>query len=141
MDLEEESEVKIKELSKGMGQKVQFIASVIHEPTLAILDEPFAGLDPVNQELFKSIIKELKQGGMTILLSSHRMNMVEELCDKIFMIHDGKKILSGFLSEIKSGFGKDLVNLRFAGDGTLLEDRYDRRISQLTLDDNSEVFI
>lgn len=140
LELSEAEDVKIKELSKGMAQKVQFIASILHGPKLAILDEPFAGLDPVNQELFKTVIKRLKGEGMTILLSSHRMNMVEELCDKIFMIHDGREVLSGELSAVKEGFGKDLVNLKFHGDPAVLREVFARRISNVELDEKSGSF-
>ncbi len=140
MDLSEHRDVKIKELSKGMAQKVQFIASILHSPELAILDEPFAGLDPVNQELFKSVVLELKEDGMTILLSSHRMNMVEELCDKIFMVHEGREVLSGELPLIKEGFGKDLVNLRYSGDPSTLRDVFGERISEVELNHGSGSF-
>src|SRR5699024_1557743 len=82
-DLEGKENVSVEELSKGMGQKVQFIASIIHEPELLILDEPFSGLDPVSQELFKSEIRALANEGTAILLSSHQMNLVEEMCDRL----------------------------------------------------------
>ena len=82
-DLDGKDKVSVEELSKGMGQKVQFIASIIHEPELLILDEPFSGLDPVSQELFKKEIRELANNGTAILLSSHQMNVVEELCDRL----------------------------------------------------------
>jgi ABC-2 type transport system ATP-binding protein len=92
---------KVEELSKGMGQKVQLIAAIIHEPELLILDEPFSGLDPVSQEVFKEEIKELAANGTAILLSSHQMNMVEELCDRLFMIHRGKKVIYGAMEDVK----------------------------------------
>ncbi|MBH0156262.1 ATP-binding cassette domain-containing protein [Fictibacillus sp. 5RED26] len=92
---------KVEELSKGMGQKVQLIAAIIHEPELLILDEPFSGLDPVSQEVFKEEIKELAANGTAILLSSHQMNMVEELCDRLFMIHRGKKVIYGEMEDVK----------------------------------------
>lgn len=97
---------KIEEFSKGMAQKVQFVASVLHEPDLLILDEPFSGLDPVSQDIFKSEIRELSQRGMSILLSAHQMNMVEALCDRIFLIHKGKQILFGSMDEIKESFAE-----------------------------------
>ncbi len=92
---------KIQELSKGMAQKVQFIATVIHEPNLLILDEPFSGFDPVNAEIIKNEILELKNKGTTIILSTHRMESVELLCDNIAMINKAKKILDGPVREIK----------------------------------------
>ena len=95
---------KIEDLSKGMAQKIQFIATVIHEPKLLILDEPFSGFDPVNAALLKDEILELKKTGTTILLSTHRMESVELLCDQVAMIHKSKKILDGSIREIKSRF-------------------------------------
>ncbi len=95
---------KIEDLSKGMAQKIQFIATVIHEPSLLILDEPFSGFDPVNAALLKDQILELKKTGTTIVLSTHRMESVELLCDQVAMIHKSKKILDGSIREIKSRF-------------------------------------
>ncbi len=95
---------KIEDLSKGMAQKIQFIATVIHSPRVLILDEPFSGFDPVNAAMLKNEILELKNGGTTILLSTHRMESVELLCDQIAMIHKSKKILDGSIREIKSRF-------------------------------------
>jgi len=95
---------KIEDLSKGMAQKIQFIATVIHEPRLLILDEPFSGFDPVNAALLKEEILELKKAGTTIVLSTHRMESVELLCDQVAMIHKSKKILDGSIREIKSRF-------------------------------------
>ena len=92
MGLKDYARNKIEELSKGMQQKIQFIISVIHKPTLLVLDEVFSGLDPVNQNLFKDLIRELAAEGITILLSSHQMNLVEELCDRIFMINKGERV-------------------------------------------------
>ncbi|MCK4258948.1 MAG: ATP-binding cassette domain-containing protein [Halanaerobiales bacterium] len=107
---------KIEELSKGMQQKVQFIISVIHRPEFVVLDEVFAGLDPVNQDVFKEIVRSLASEGTTVLLSSHRMNLVEELCDRIFLINKGKQVLYGNLSEIKEKFGEEKVSVRYQGD-------------------------
>ena len=101
MGLKDYARNKMEELSKGMQQKVQFIISVIHNPVLLVLDEVFSGLDPVNQNLFKEIIRELAAAGITILLSSHQMNLVEELCDRIFMINKGERVLYGALEDIK----------------------------------------
>ncbi len=95
---------KIEDLSKGMAQKIQFIATVIHAPRVLILDEPFSGFDPVNAALLKNEILELKKAGTTILLSTHRMESVELLCDQVAMIHRSRKILDGSIREIKSRF-------------------------------------
>lgn len=95
---------KIEDLSKGMAQKVQFISTVIHQPKLLILDEPFSGFDPVNAEIIKNEILELKESGTTVILSTHRMESVELLCDQIAMIHKSRKILDGSIQEIKSQF-------------------------------------
>ena len=113
MELTEFTQSKIEELSKGMQQKIQFIISIIHKSVLLVLDEVFSGLDPVNQNLFKDIIRELADQGMTILLSSHRMNMVEELCDRIFMINKGKRVLYGGIDKLKDEYGIKLVSLKF----------------------------
>ena len=111
---------KVEKLSKGMQQKVQFTASILHRPDLVVLDEPFSGLDPVNQNLLHGIIAGLKEDGAAVLLSSHRMNLVEEVCDRIFLIHNGRRVLYGDLDEIKEGHGEHAVRIRFAGDGSLL---------------------
>ncbi|PKR77307.1 ABC transporter ATP-binding protein [Halalkalibacillus sediminis] len=103
-DLEGKDKVSVEELSKGMGQKVQFIGSIIHEPDLLILDEPFSGLDPVSQELFKQEIKELAAKGTAILLSSHQMNLVEQMCDRLFLIHRGRKVIYGSMDEVKTEY-------------------------------------
>ena len=114
-NLAEWAKQKIEQLSKGMAQKVQFIAAILHKPDIVVLDEPFSGLDPVNQDLFKEIIRDLKDDGMSIILSSHQMNRVEELCDRIFLIDHGKRVLCGDLSEIKEAHGEHIVRLRYAG--------------------------
>ena len=103
-DLEGKENLKIEELSKGMAQKVQFIAAVLHEPDLLILDEPFSGLDPVSQDVFRDEIKRLSSTGTSILLSSHQMNLVEALCDRIFLINKGEKVIYGKLDEVKEQY-------------------------------------
>lgn len=103
-DLKGLERAKVEELSKGMAQKVQFIASVVHEPKLLILDEPFSGLDPVSQNIFKEEIRALAAKGTAILLSAHQLNLVEELCDRIFLINKGRQVLYGGVSEIKADF-------------------------------------
>mgnify|MGYP005838885835 CR=1 FL=1 len=100
---------KVEELSKGNQQKIQFIASVIHRPKLLILDEPFSGLDPINVELLKEAVIELKNAGTSIVFSSHRMEHVEELCESLCILHQGKPVVHGALKEIKRSFGKKNV--------------------------------
>lgn len=102
---------KVEELSKGMAQKVQFIASVIHEPDFVVLDEPFSGLDPVNQDVFREEIHRLAERGAAVLLSSHQMNLVEETCDRIFLINNGQRVLYGTLPDIKAQYGLHRVNM------------------------------
>jgi ABC-2 type transport system ATP-binding protein len=104
-NLRNAEKMKIKELSKGMAQKVQFIGAILHEPSILILDEPFSGLDPVSQDVFSEEIRNLARNGVAILFSSHQMNLVENLCDRIFMIHKGEKVLYDTLLRIKQEFG------------------------------------
>ncbi|MBN1153451.1 ATP-binding cassette domain-containing protein [candidate division KSB1 bacterium] len=106
---------KIEELSRGMQQKVQFIATILHEPRLIILDEPFTGLDPVNTDLIKSVILECKQRGDTIIFSTHLMDQVEKLCDSICLINQGKAVLKGNLKDIKKNFRKNNLAVQFDG--------------------------
>ncbi|MEW6524514.1 MAG: ATP-binding cassette domain-containing protein [Bacillota bacterium] len=115
MGLEGRADQKVEKLSKGMQQKVQFVASVLHRPDLLMLDEPFSGLDPVNQDLFRGIIRELQQSGMSILLSAHQMNLVEELCDSIILINQGRKVLGGRVQEIKDSYAEHIIEVRYAG--------------------------
>jgi ABC-2 type transport system ATP-binding protein len=119
-ELTDWSKKKVDRLSKGMQQKAQFIAAVLHRPDLVVLDEPFAGLDPVNQDLLRSMILELRDEGAAVLLSSHQMNQVEALCDRIFLIHRGRRVLYGRLDEIREAHGEHAVCLRFDGEGTQL---------------------
>lgn len=99
------------ELSKGMQQKIQFIIAVLHEPDLLILDEPFSGLDPVNQQLMKEVIGELRKQGRTILFSAHQMDQVEKMCERICMIHLGRRVLYGKLQDVKKEHGHRLVRI------------------------------
>ncbi len=112
---------KTEELSKGMQQKVQFIATLVHDPDLVILDEPFSGLDPINADLLKDVVLELRAAGKTVLFASHRMEQVEKLCDDICLISNGKVILQGELREIKKRYGRGTVQLDFEGDGAFLD--------------------
>ncbi len=109
-------EKKVEELSKGMAQKVQFITTVLHEPKLLIFDEPFSGFDPVNAELIKKEILTLKEQGATIIFSTHRMESVEELCDHIALINQGKCILQGSVDEVKSTYRSHTYHLQFEGE-------------------------
>ena len=102
---------KISELSKGMAQKVQFVVTVLHRPQLLILDEPFSGFDPVNANLIKNQILELKKNGTTIILSTHRMESVEELCDQVALVHQSKKVFEGEISKIKEKFRQNLLEI------------------------------
>lgn len=111
---------KVEELSKGMQQKIQFIATVIHQPDLIILDEPFIGLDPVNTKLLKDIMLEIREQGTTIIFSTHRMEQVEMICDDICLINKGKMVLEGNLSHIKNQYGKNTVVLDYDGDASFI---------------------
>jgi ABC-2 type transport system ATP-binding protein len=106
---------KIEDLSKGMAQKVQFISTVIHEPSILILDEPFSGFDPVNAEIIKNEILELKTKGTTVILSTHRMESVELLCDHVAMIHKSRKILDGTIREVKNSFRPEVFSVSLSG--------------------------
>jgi ABC-2 type transport system ATP-binding protein len=113
---------KVEELSKGMQQKVQFIATVIHEPDLVILDEPFTGLDPVNVNVLMDIILEFNRKGHTVIFSTHMMEQVERLCKEICLIDKGRKVLEGKLADIKKKYGHNAVTIRFQGDGSFLKE-------------------
>ncbi len=121
LNLVENSASKIEELSKGMQQKIQFICTIIHEPELIILDEPFAGLDPVNVNLLKDIILELKSQGKAIMFSTHMMDTAEKLCDEVMMINKGQKVLDGKLQEIQKAYGKRSLHLEYEGDGSFIK--------------------
>ena len=112
---------KIGELSRGMGQIIQFLVTIAHDPSLIVLDEPFAGLDPVNRMLLKNIILELKKQGKTVILSTHMMNEVEEMCDRVLMINRGRVVLYGNLSEVKWRFRNNSVFIQCDGDVGVIE--------------------
>jgi len=111
---------KVNELSKGMQQKAQFIASVLHEPEVLILDEPMSGLDPVGANLMRDVLLELSRRGKTLILSSHQMETVERLCDSIALINRGVKLLDGSVADVKRRHGRNSVVLAFEGDGAFL---------------------
>ncbi|MGA2903672.1 MAG: ATP-binding cassette domain-containing protein [Candidatus Korobacteraceae bacterium] len=116
MQLSEWADKKVEELSKGMQQKIQFAAALLHDPELVIMDEPFAGLDPANAVMLKDILIELKKAGKTILFSTHRMDQVERLCDSICLIDHGHAVLEGDLGKIKASYGKNHVQMQYEGD-------------------------
>ena len=116
MSLQDWADKKIEALSKGMAQKIQFISSVLSKPDLLILDEPFSGLDPVNLEVIREAIIELRKQGTTIIFSTHDMNVAEKMCDRIFMIYKGRKVLDGELGEIQAAYGTDIYHIGAEGD-------------------------
>ena len=120
--LAEWKEKKVEELSRGMQQKVQFIATIIHQPDLLILDEPFSGMDPVSTTEMKDIVVEQKSAGKTIILSTHIMEQAEKLCDEICLINKGTAVLKGPLSEIKRSHGADSVHIQYSGDGSFIKE-------------------
>ncbi|HEY5163162.1 MAG TPA: ATP-binding cassette domain-containing protein [Terriglobales bacterium] len=122
LELTEWMPKKVEELSKGMQQKVQFIAAMLHDPDLLILDEPFSGLDPSNTVVMKDVLLEAKKAGKTILFSTHRMDTVERLCDSICLIDHGKAVLTGELREVKSRYGRNNVQVEYEGDASFLDD-------------------
>ena len=126
---------KVKDLSRGMQQKLQFVASLVHDPELLILDEPFQGLDPVNVELIKGLVRQLQAEGKTVVLSAHQMNLVEALCDRIVLIDRGKAVLYGRLDEIKRRHAPHAVRLRTSVDLDTLPGvaRVERRDDTFTL--------
>ena len=114
-------ERKVEELSKGNQQKVQFIISILHDPEYVILDEPFSGLDPLNQILLKDILLELKHQGKSIIFSTHQMDQAERLCDAICLINAGRVVLEGEVQEVRRRYGKNAAVLEYEGDGSFLE--------------------
>lgn len=121
LGLERWRDARIQTLSKGMSQKIQFISTVVAEPRLLILDEPFSGLDPINANQLRDAILDLRRAGMTVVLSTHDMNTAEQLCDRIFMIFRGEKVLDGSMAEIQAQFGQDTVRVRTTGGRGALE--------------------
>jgi len=110
------------DLSKGMQQKIQFITAAIHDPDLLILDEPFSGLDPINVELLKEIVLDLKRAGKTIIFSTHQMEVAEKICDDICLLNRSEKLFAGSLREIKSSFGRNSIAVRCEGGDGVLDD-------------------
>ena len=121
LEIAEKLQKKVEELSKGMQQKIQFIAALMHDPDFIIMDEPFSGLDPVNTVLLKNVLLEMKHAGKTILFSTHQMEQVERLCDSITLIDGGKAVLQGDLRQIKSSYGRNNVQIEYEGNGDFLQ--------------------
>jgi ABC-2 type transport system ATP-binding protein len=121
LEIADKLQNKVEELSKGMQQKIQFIAALLHDPDFIIMDEPFFGLDPVNASLLKDVMLELKKQGKTILFSTHRMDTVEKLCDSICVINKGAPVLQGELKQIKARYGKSNIQIQYDGNGAFLE--------------------
>lgn len=116
LELSDWADKKVEELSKGMQQKLQFACTILHDPELIILDEPFSGLDPVNVNLIKDIMLEIKSSGKTIIFSTHMMEAAEKLCDDILMIQKGVKVLDGPINQIREQYGKNSLRLEYSGD-------------------------
>jgi ABC-2 type transport system ATP-binding protein len=123
MKLSDWKRKKTTDLSKGMSQKIQFISTVLHNPDLLILDEPFSGLDPVNVEFMIEVVAELKAQGKTIIFSTHLMETAERLCDDIILINKSRKVIGGTIREVKGSFGKNLIALRAVGGESVLDDQ------------------
>jgi ABC-2 type transport system ATP-binding protein len=121
LDLQKWAKSKAEELSKGMQQKVQFIASVLHDPEFIIMDEFSSGLDPANARDLENILLELRKAGKTILFSTHRMDQVEKLCDEITLVNNGRAVLQGELRAVKASYGKSAVQIEYDGDASFLE--------------------
>jgi len=119
-DLARESNRKIEELSKGNQQKLQFIVAVVHDPWLVVLDEPFSGLDPLNQVTMQEIVAGLRNAGKAVILSTHQMDYAEKLSDAICLMHEGKVLLRGTVPELRKRYGTNTVRMEFSGDGSVL---------------------
>lgn len=135
LELADRAGEKLLSLSKGNQQKIQFVSAILHKPAFAILDEPFSGLDPLNQEKFIGFIRELNQQGTTVLLSAHQMDLVEKIANKVFLINKGEKIFNGSLPELLSSFGKtQIIDIEFEGENPyenlILLPEVDRAIQQ-----------
>ena len=125
LGIEELANRKIEELSKGNQQKIQFITAIIHKPDILILDEPFTGFDPINQQEIKNIILDYTNSGKIIILSTHQMDTAEKLCSEIFLINKGKEVCSGDLSDIKKKFGGQHIKIKFDGDTDFIKKEKD----------------
>ena len=120
-DLRGRGRERCEALSKGLGQKVQVLATLVHEPELVILDEPFSGLDPINRDLLREVILDMKRSGKTVIFSTHVMEQAEELCDHVFLINRGRKVLDGSLEQVRSA-GDQAIRLDYAGDASFVRE-------------------
>ncbi len=127
LGLAERAQSKVEDLSKGMQQKIQFAGTLLHEPELVLLDEPFSGLDPLNVDAFKEVLLGLKAKGCTLIFSTHMMEQAEQLCDEIALIDKGRLVLAGTLPALRASFGRSNLRVRFAGDAAIL--REDARVA------------
>ena len=121
LEIADSLQKKTEELSKGMQQKIQFIATILHDPGLIVMDEPFSGLDPVNAQLLEQTLLQLKEQGKAILFSTHRMDQVEKLCDSICLVNNGEAVLAGRMRDIKSKYERNRVVVEFEGDASFLQ--------------------
>ncbi len=121
LDISRYADSRIEELSKGNQQKIQFIIAVLHDPDYVVLDEPFSGLDPLNQVLLNDILQDLKKCGKSVIFSTHVMHQAEQLCDDICLIDGGKVVLAGELNAIRAGFGRETIKVEFTGDPGILD--------------------
>jgi ABC-2 type transport system ATP-binding protein len=144
-ELLDKKDAKVEELSKGNQQKIQLIGTLLHDPDLIILDEPQSGLDPVNMLLVRDLLRDLRQEGKTILLSTHMMGEAEKMADEIILIHQGKVVLEGGLEQVKGSFGKNTLHLEFDGDGSFLSElpevrraRVVNNAAEMTLDQGAD---
>jgi ABC-2 type transport system ATP-binding protein len=145
MEIADSLTKKTEELSKGMQQKIQFIACLLHDPGLIVMDEPFSGLDPVNAVLVEQTLLELKDQGKAILFSTHRMDQVEKMCDEICLIHRGKVVLSGGMREVKERYPRNRVHIAYQGDNSFLRNEaiaeskdYNGGYAEITLRDEKD---
>jgi ABC-2 type transport system ATP-binding protein len=139
-ELGEKRGAKVEELSKGNQQKIQLIGTLLHEPDLIILDEPQSGLDPVNMVLVRNLLRELRDEGRTILLSTHMMGEAERMADEIVLIHRGKVVLSGPLDEVRGAYGRNTLHMEFEGDGAFLSQLPQVRRSEVR-ENNAELWL
>jgi ABC-2 type transport system ATP-binding protein len=144
-ELTDKRDSKVEELSKGNQQKVQLIGTLLHDPELIILDEPQSGLDPVNMVLVRTLLRELREHGKTILLSTHMMGEAERMADEIVLVHRGKVVLDGSLEDIRRAAGKNTVHIDYDGDGVFLaslphviKSRVDTNEAEITLSDGAD---
>jgi len=122
LDLSKWADSKVEALSKGMSQKVQFISAVVAKPELVVMDEPFSGLDPINLDVLREAVLELKANGTTVIFSTHDMNVAETMCDFIFMIYKGRKVLDGTLASIQSSYGQDSLRVNCEGGRAIMNE-------------------